>query len=209
VGILDSILNGLKNDFDQALVRARQKPQYKVKEYRSAAEQEKDINKLARQGLTVVSETSQPSHINVGRTVTGAVLTGGLSLLAGGSRTSAKQRVTYQQSYREFGEVSPTGLPVSRKAAAMPIIQPSADPIAPGMPLPHGGDYQRKALQSRAEMKARRRVERSPKVHKGFNSIEVERGPSLSAEIRALKNLLDNGTLTPEEFVAAKRKLLG
>lgn len=30
---------------------------------------------------------------------------------------------------------------------------------------------------------------------------------SLSAEIRALKNLLDTGTLTPEEFVAAKRKL--
>jgi len=209
MGILDFILNGLKNDFDQALVRAREKPQYKVKEYRSAAEQEKDINKMARQGLDIVSETSQPSHINVGRTVTGAVLTGGLSLLAGGSRTSAKQRVTFKQRYRGFGEMSPSGLPVSRKAAAIPIVQPATNPIAPGRPLPHGGNRQREVLQSRAEMKAQRRAELSSKVRKGPNSMEAEREMSLSAEIRALKNLLDNGTLTPEEFVAAKRKLLG
>ena len=209
MGILDSILNGLKNDFDQARVRARQKPQYKVKEYRSAAEQEKDINKMARQGLTVVSETSQPSHINVGRTVTGALLTGGLSLMAGGSRTSAKNRVTFQQGYRGFGEVPPTGIPVSLKASAMPIIQPGTSPRAPGRPLTHGGDQQRAVLQSRAERKAQRRAELSPKVRKGSNRMEAEGGMSLSAEIRALKNLLDTGTLTPEEFVAAKRKLLG
>lgn len=209
MGVLDFILNGLKNDFDQALARARQKPQYKVKEYRSAAEQEKDINKMARQGFTVASETSQPSHINVGRTATGAVLTGGLSLLAGGSRTSAKHRVTYQQSHRAFGEGPPTGSPVSRKAAAMPIILPSTNPIPPATPLNHGARHQREVLQSRAERKARRRAELSPKVRKRFNGIEDGRETGLSAEIRALKYLLDNGTLTPEEFVAAKQKLLG
>ena len=209
MGVLDFILNVLKDDWDQAVERAKQKPQYKVKEYRNAAEQEKDMNKMASKGLTAVSATSQPSHINIGRTATGALLTGGLSLLMGGSRTSAKQRVVYKQSYRGFGEVPPTGLPISRKAAAMPINQPSASPRAPGRPLPHGGDRQREVLQSRAEMKAQRRAELSPKVRKGSNSMEAERGMSLSAEIRTLKNLLDNGTLTPEEFVAAKRKLLG
>ena len=209
MGILDFILNGLKNDFDQALARARNKPQYKVKEYRSAAEQEEDINKMARKGFSVVSETSQPSHINVGRTVTGALATGGLSLLAGGSRTAAKQRVTFQQNYRSFGEVPPTGLPIGRKVADTPDIQPSINRFVPGTPLPNQGDRQREVLKSRADRKARRRAELHPAVDKGSKRTEAETGMILSAEIRALKNLLDSGTLSTEEFDAAKRKLLG
>ncbi len=47
-------------------------------------------------GWTVKNVATIGSHINVGRTVTPAVMTGGLSLLRGASRTKEKYIVTFE-----------------------------------------------------------------------------------------------------------------
>ena len=51
-------------------------------------------------GWTVKNVATTGSHINVGRTVTPAVLTGGLSLLLGASRTKEKYIVTFEHDGR-------------------------------------------------------------------------------------------------------------
>ena len=56
---------------------------------------EHEIAELLSNGYEIQGQTGTGSHINVGRTVTGAVLTGGLSLLIGGSRSSGTQTLTF------------------------------------------------------------------------------------------------------------------
>ncbi len=66
-----------------------------IRPYASTDLATQDANRAAAHGWTVQSVTTSDGHVNVGRTVTGAVFTGGLSLLAGGSRTRGSVTVTY------------------------------------------------------------------------------------------------------------------
>lgn len=52
---------------------------------------------LARHGYAASGQSADGGHVNLGRTVTGAVLTGGVSLLFGGSRTKGSIQVTFRQ----------------------------------------------------------------------------------------------------------------
>jgi hypothetical protein len=56
---------------------------------------ENEIAELLNHGYRIASQTGTGSHVNVGRTVTGAVLTGGLSLLFGASRSNDKITMTF------------------------------------------------------------------------------------------------------------------
>jgi hypothetical protein len=56
---------------------------------------ESEIAELLENGYTIASQSGTGSHVNVGRTVTGAVLTGGLSLLFGASRSKEKATITF------------------------------------------------------------------------------------------------------------------
>lgn len=56
---------------------------------------ENEIAELLGHGYSIASQTGTGSHVNVGRTVTGAVLTGGLSLLFGASRSKDKITITF------------------------------------------------------------------------------------------------------------------
>jgi hypothetical protein len=56
---------------------------------------ESEIAELIAHGYNIASQTGTGSHVNVGRTVTGAVLTGGLSLLFGASRSGDKITITF------------------------------------------------------------------------------------------------------------------
>ena len=56
---------------------------------------EHEIAELLSNGYEIQAQSGTGSHINVGRTVTGAVLTGGLSLLLGGSRSSGTHTITF------------------------------------------------------------------------------------------------------------------
>ena len=58
---------------------------------------EEHINLLITNGWEVVNQTGLPGHVRLGRTLTGAALTGGLSLLAGGSRTADRVSITYRR----------------------------------------------------------------------------------------------------------------
>jgi hypothetical protein len=50
---------------------------------------------LAAHGYGIAGQAGVGGHLNVGRTLTGALLTGGISLLFGGSRTSGTVDITY------------------------------------------------------------------------------------------------------------------
>jgi hypothetical protein len=56
---------------------------------------EREISELMSNGYQIQGQSGTGSHVNVGRTVTGAVLTGGLSLLLGASRSSGTQTITF------------------------------------------------------------------------------------------------------------------
>jgi hypothetical protein len=58
---------------------------------------ERHINMMITNGWDVVNQTGLPGHIRLGRTLTGAALTGGLTLLAGGSRTTDRVTITYRR----------------------------------------------------------------------------------------------------------------
>lgn len=69
--------------------------QTQIKEYRTAQEFEADVARMQAGGWRLEDQIAQTGHINVGRTATGMVLTGGLSLLLGASRTHDKITVTW------------------------------------------------------------------------------------------------------------------
>jgi hypothetical protein len=70
-------------------------PRVQVKEYKTAAEFEADAERMIAAGYHMQGQSATDGHINVGRTVTGAALTGGWSLLLGASRTKGKTTVTW------------------------------------------------------------------------------------------------------------------
>jgi hypothetical protein len=58
---------------------------------------ESEASELIQHGYTIASQAGIGSHVNVGRSVTGAVLTGGLSLLFGASRSKGTITITYMR----------------------------------------------------------------------------------------------------------------
>ena len=63
--------------------------------YKKEKDAAKEADEAAKKGWMPQGSTATDGHINVGRTVTGAVLTGGLSLLIGGSRSKGTFTITY------------------------------------------------------------------------------------------------------------------
>jgi hypothetical protein len=57
---------------------------------------EREINKYLSRGYSISQVTSTDGHVNIGRTVTYALATGGLSLLFGGSRSGGKVTVIFE-----------------------------------------------------------------------------------------------------------------
>jgi hypothetical protein len=66
--------------------------------YKNDRDASKDANKAAQRGWQPQTTAATEGHLNLGRTATGAILTGGLSLLFGGSRTSGKLTLMYHRS---------------------------------------------------------------------------------------------------------------
>ena len=62
---------------------------------------ELEAKHLIANGYEVQDQSSAGTHVNVGRTVTGAVLTGGLSLLFGASRSKGTVTLMYLKSAKE------------------------------------------------------------------------------------------------------------
>ena len=56
---------------------------------------EREMAELLEHGYQIQASAGTGSHVNVGRTVTAAVLTGGLSLLFGASRSKQKVTMTF------------------------------------------------------------------------------------------------------------------
>lgn len=56
---------------------------------------EREMSELLEHGYQIQASAGTGSHVNVGRTVTAALLTGGLSLLFGASRSQQKVTMTF------------------------------------------------------------------------------------------------------------------
>ena len=71
-----------------------------IGQYDDPVRMDAEVTSASTFGWTVKNASATGSHINVGRTVTPAVLTGGLSLLLGASRTKEKYIVTFEHDGR-------------------------------------------------------------------------------------------------------------
>lgn len=72
-------------------------PKHKVvvRHYKNTQEFEDEAEIYIRLGYSIKGETATDGHVNVGRTLLPALMTGGLSLFFGASRTKGVQTVTY------------------------------------------------------------------------------------------------------------------
>lgn len=68
-----------------------------VATYKNEKEATKEAESAAEHGWFPQNMAATDGHINLGRTVAGAALTGGLSLLIGGSRSKGKVTIVYQK----------------------------------------------------------------------------------------------------------------
>jgi len=68
-----------------------------IRQYTSRGEFEWHSQIMSQDGWTIHQATASDGHVNIGRTVTGAALTGGLSLLFGGSRSKGTTMIVYQR----------------------------------------------------------------------------------------------------------------
>jgi|SRR5215467_5964392 len=66
-------------------------------QYRSAEEANVGIAAMAKDGWSIQSMDTTDGHINVGRTATATILTGGLALFLGGSRSPGKITILYEK----------------------------------------------------------------------------------------------------------------
>ncbi len=87
-----SVASWLKIKYGQPIV---------IREYTDPKKAQEEAEFFYRLGYQLAGQSAQGGHINVGRTVTGAVFTGGLSLLFGASRTKGKIQVTYELQPQE------------------------------------------------------------------------------------------------------------
>ena len=80
---------------------------------------EDHLNMMLGDGWDVVNQTGLPGHVRLGRTLAAGALTGGLSLLAGGSRTADRVTITYRRvQIPAQNEPAPTVKP-SQQSMAM------------------------------------------------------------------------------------------
>jgi len=70
----------------------------KVIQYSNVNEANAGITAMVREGWTVRSLDTTDGHVNVGRTATYTVLTGGLALFLGGSRSQGKITVLFERN---------------------------------------------------------------------------------------------------------------
>lgn len=97
-----------------------------VTSYKNDKDAAKEVEKAAKRGWMPQGATATDGHINVGRTVTGAVLTGGLSLLIGGSRSKGKVTITYVRTPEWFEKnTKPTQAVASSNTAISPTTEDS------------------------------------------------------------------------------------
>ncbi|MCL4535313.1 MAG: hypothetical protein M1370_09180 [Bacteroidetes bacterium] len=68
--------------------------------YKDEKSLRKELEEVTKHGWMIQDTSSVGSHINVGRTVTGAVLTGGISLLFGASRSKKEVTVVFVRDPR-------------------------------------------------------------------------------------------------------------
>ncbi|HZU01582.1 MAG TPA: hypothetical protein VFA10_18075 [Ktedonobacteraceae bacterium] len=66
-----------------------------VATYNTDKDAQQELEAAAKHGWMPQGTSSTEGHINVGRTLAGAALTGGLSLLFGASRSKGKITITY------------------------------------------------------------------------------------------------------------------
>lgn len=66
-----------------------------VASYDNEKQMQKEVELAMLHGWSIGGQTGTAGHVNIGRTTTAAVLTGGLSLMLGASRTKDKITVTY------------------------------------------------------------------------------------------------------------------
>jgi hypothetical protein len=75
------------------------KREIKIKEYKDAKEFDKDAEKMVKDGWNIQQQSQGSTHMNVGRTMTTTLLTGGLNLLTpkigGASYSKGKIMVTW------------------------------------------------------------------------------------------------------------------
>lgn len=69
-----------------------------IETYNSVDKASKGEDEATKKGGTPTGTSATDGHINLGRTVAGAILTGGLSVLAGGSRSEGKVTVSYART---------------------------------------------------------------------------------------------------------------
>jgi hypothetical protein len=69
-----------------------------IMSYDSVAEASSEANRAAKRGWVPTGSSATDGHLNIGRTAAGVFLFGGLSLLAGGSRTEGKVTITYNRA---------------------------------------------------------------------------------------------------------------
>ena len=75
------------------------KREIKIKEYKDAKEFDKDAQKMVNDNWSIQQQSQGSTHMNLGRTLTSTLLTGGLDLLTpkigGASYTKGKVMVTW------------------------------------------------------------------------------------------------------------------
>lgn len=79
-----------------------------VAAYTNAKAMNREMKQALRYGWTVQNTTSMAGHINVGRTLTKAALTGGVGLMLGASRTKDNLTVIYERT-EEWKAAHPQG----------------------------------------------------------------------------------------------------
>jgi hypothetical protein len=116
---------------------------------------EQHINLMITNGWEVVAQTGIGGHVRLGRTLAGAALTGGLSLLAGGSRTADRATITYRRvrapkrNATTLMNVAPLAAPASLSksapvSASFPLQQMPSDlltALPPPSLCPYCGKY--------------------------------------------------------------------
>ena len=94
--------------------------------YENPKDATRDANRAAQKGWVPQGTAATDGHINVGRTVTGAVLTGGWSLLFGASRSKGKLTLTFIRTPQWLAERE-SALAKKREAKEALALKDKAD----------------------------------------------------------------------------------
>ena len=79
-----------------------------VLSYTDMGQIEFELKQASKRGWFIETTDSTDGHINVGRTMSAAILTGGLSLAFGASRTSGRTTVNWRRQSSEVAQTPPS-----------------------------------------------------------------------------------------------------